>query len=205
MPVQDYTITLADFSFPPELPNGKSNFRFVVDLRHKNAKGAFATETAVLPGLDTFWECDKSKSGKPNYVRDAEDSSFDMGKIDAWDRLVLRLRAQELYQLQVKVFDVDRPDFWDKLSGALSGIIGTVLEKTKEKADGLPIVGSALGSLSEDLNSTVSKLLAGGDKVLFKGSGVPAEGRFQIGGLGSANKDAPGSYAVAFLMSVEDE
>jgi hypothetical protein len=202
MAVQEHEIQLKNFSFPEKLPNNRANFRFVIDLRYQDEKGKFATETAVLPGLDTWWECDLSKEGKPNYVREGEEPRFDMDKVDDWDKLVLRLKATRLFRMQVKVFDVDRPDFWDKVTDALSNIIGAVLGKAKSAVEGLPIVGEGLGSLAEDAKSTVAKLLAGGDKVLFKGSEVPAE-TFTVAGMGSANKKNAGEYEIEFSLSSE--
>ena len=54
-----YEITLTGFKFPKNLDNDKANFRFVVDLRFVNDESRFTTEHAVMPSLDTFWECDQ--------------------------------------------------------------------------------------------------------------------------------------------------
>ena len=97
MPAQDFEIRLEGFEFPRALPNNRANFRFVVDVRYKTKGDRFATETVVMPGLDTFWECGKNKKAKPNFVRDGSAPRFDMAKIDPWDRLVVRLHADAVY------------------------------------------------------------------------------------------------------------
>ena len=54
-------LTLTDFDFPAALADNRANFRFVVDVRMvRSAK--FATDTVVMPGFDTWWECDRRKS-----------------------------------------------------------------------------------------------------------------------------------------------
>ena len=163
-----------------------------------NEKGKFAAETVVMPGLDTFWECNKGRNKKPNYVRHATDARFDMGSLDLWDRLVLRFKAQALYRIQIKVIDVDRPDFWDKITDALSGLIGAVMGKAKAEISNLPVVGDSLGSFAEDVQSTIAKLLAGGDKLLYKGSEDLNKSTISIGGDGSADKDKAGTYTIEF-------
>lgn len=89
-----FELVLKEFLFPDNLPNRNANFRFIVDLRFINDKGHFTTEHAVMPGLDTFWECDKDQTDMPNYVRDSDHSQFNMEKIDDWDRLILCVKAQ---------------------------------------------------------------------------------------------------------------
>jgi hypothetical protein len=42
----------------------------------------FATAHAILPGLDTYWECEKEHKGEASYVRDDNASQIDMGRID---------------------------------------------------------------------------------------------------------------------------
>ena len=94
-----YDLKLADVRFPAGLPNSKANFRFVVDLRHENADGAFDSKNAVMPSLDTFWECDSSKDDKPNFVRGVRQDgqiAFNMDRVDAWDARILKLKANGL-------------------------------------------------------------------------------------------------------------
>lgn len=123
---------------------------------------------------------------------------FNMRLIDDWDKLVLRLNAENLYRMQVKVFDVDRPDFFDKITDALSSILGVIVGKAKGVLSGIPIVGDTLGGVAEDLQSTASKLLAGGDKILFKGSQTCNKEKIVIEGKGSTDGSVHGGYRVVF-------
>ena len=106
--MKTFELTLTKFLFPKDLSNSKANFRFVVDLRFINEKGKFATEHAVMPSLDTFWECDTGRKDRPNYVRHCKDvkceipgntyeySQFNMCDkdiIDDWDRLIFLVKA----------------------------------------------------------------------------------------------------------------
>ena len=68
-PLHDYEITLDEFRFPARLPGRKANFRLIVELRYQNKRGDFDTESAVLPGLDAFWECQPGAHAKENFVR----------------------------------------------------------------------------------------------------------------------------------------
>ena len=119
---QTYELALTGFEFPRKLPRRKANFRFVADVRYVNGRGEHDTEHAVLPDLDRYWECDPERTGRPEYVR-AEDrgkkGSFDMSRIDAWDRLVLLVRGDGIHSVQFKVLDVNRSDGWDRLRRAL--------------------------------------------------------------------------------------
>ena len=123
-----FELTLKKFLFPKDLPNDKANFRFIVDLRFINEKGQFITEHAVMPSLDTFWECDTGRKDRPNYVRGKDVSSncsqFDMCAIDDWDKLILCVKGESVHSIQFKVIDVDRKDAWDKVKNFLEGMIG---------------------------------------------------------------------------------
>ena len=182
-----HELTLTRFQFPKDLEDGKANFRFVVDLRYVGDKGKFLTEQAVMPSLDTFWECDRGRSDKPNYVRkldpawlgDSEGNEddpkyvneFEMDAIDPWDRLILRVNGQSLHSIQFKVFDVDRKDGWDKVKGFIGGVIGNILGKAKAAIPELPLgFGESLGGATDDVKSSLLKKLSGGDKLLFRGS-----------------------------------
>ena len=83
-----YELRLSAFDFPATLPNNNANFRFVFDVRYMKADGSFASEHVVLPGLDAFWECDKTKHTAANFVRDDAAASFDMTRVDAWAKSV---------------------------------------------------------------------------------------------------------------------
>lgn len=167
-----FELKLTQFLFPNNLSNNKANFRFVVDLRLIKGEGQFTTEHAVMPSLDTFWECDNGKSNKPNYVRHCEIisngnvnySQFDMNKIDDWDKLIFLVKGERLHAIQFKVFDVDRKDAWDKMQN----IAGKLIDAFGKITDAIP--GGQLGGAIPDLFSFLLKKIAGGDKVLFRGS-----------------------------------
>lgn len=215
--LQTFEIRLEGFSFPEELDDSKANFRFIVDLRYIDPAGDFATEHAVMPSLDTYWECDKGKSTAPNFVRFKDEKwkpRFDMSKIDDWDCLVLRLKAQDLYAIQVKVIDVDRADIWDKLKGALQGVLegvlgtlrGRIAARIPGSVGGQPVppaVHHSLGSAADDVEAFLLKKLAGGDDVLFRGSkptaAVDRDKLIHVTGRGTR-----GIYTVAFSAASVD-
>jgi hypothetical protein len=187
----EFELTLTDFDFPAALPDRRANFRFVVDVRMvRSAK--FATDTMVMPGFDSWWECDRKKSKQPNYVRRSDSPSFDMTRLDAWERLVLLTRADLLHSIQVKIFDVDRPDAWDTLRGAFSRIAETALRRAPRVLDLPELAEDGFGAIEEDLRSTVAMRLAGGDRLLFRGSAPLVDpGEIRIEGPGAA-----GTYSV---------
>ena len=79
-----FAITLEGFRFPKALGDNKSNFHFTVGLRFFDKDGNFNTVHTMLPGLDTYWECDPKNKGKANYVRDPVGNryvSFDMDAV----------------------------------------------------------------------------------------------------------------------------
>lgn len=182
--MKNFELTLTKFLFPKDLPDGKANFRFVVDLRFTNSKGHFTTAHAVMPSLDTFWECDAGRKDRPNYVRHCQDEGcyskfymcpIDESPIDDWDRLILHVNAKErkhIHAIQFKVIDVDRKDSWDDMKDFLGGAVGAVTSKvTGVIAGNLPLsLPELLGGADDDVNSFILKKLAGGDKVLFRGS-----------------------------------
>jgi hypothetical protein len=186
----EFELNLERFWFPGTLADNRANFRFVVDIRLVRA-GRFATDTAVLPGFDTWWECDQRKVQNPNYVR-AEGNTFDMDRIDAWQRLILLTRADTLHSVQVKVFDVDRPDAWDALRDAFGQIAQTVIGRAPRLLELPDLAADGFGAVEEDLRSTIVKRLAGGDRLLFRGSARLEEaGIVRISGPGTA-----GDYTV---------
>ena len=197
-----FEFTLKGFRFPTKLPNNKANFRFVVDLRLIGDDDQFITEHAVMPSLDTFWECDTSRKDKPNYVRAPGNPEFDINKIDAWDRLILRVKAKSVHSIQFKVFDVDRKDAWDKVKNVLGKIIETVIGGIKGSILGkapFPLP-AALGGAADDVQSFLLKKLAGGDKVLFRGSAALTNSTGSgptVKGLGT-----DGQYAIDFNVSM---
>lgn len=184
-----FELNLERFWFPGALADNRSNFRFVVDVRMVRG-GKFATDTSVLPGFDTWWECDQKKRDHPNYVR-ADGNTFDMSRIDGWQRLVLLTNADSLHSVQVKVFDVDRPDAWDAFRDAFGQIAQTVIGRVPRALDLPQLAAEGFGAIEEELRSTIVKRLAGGDRLLFRGSAPLAEpGIVEIGGPGVSGKYA---------------
>ncbi len=115
-----YELSLAGFRFPNRLPGKHSNFRFVADVRYVSSRGEHDTQHAVMPDLERHWECDPDRTEESQYVRGADIGSFgtfDMSRIDAWDRLIMLAGADAIHSVQVKVFDIDRPNFLDRLGG----------------------------------------------------------------------------------------
>ncbi len=200
MAAKSIELTLKEFRFPATLPNDKANFRFLADLRYIKSGGDFATENAVMPSLDTFWECDKGKKNKPNYVRggdvkvDGVDyATFAMNEIDAWDRLIVRFKGESAHSIQFKVFDVDRKGFWEKIKGVVGPLVQALLGRAKKLIPGipqLPEVSEAFGSAVDDVQSwIVKKLAAGGDDVLYRGSvALGSDGEHTIEGKGTGGK-----------------
>jgi hypothetical protein len=181
-------ILLTAFEFPKKLDSNKANFRFVVDVRYVDQKGNLATHHAVMPSMDTYWECDTDKKGAPNYVRASDCSANDSAcfqfksanqretGVDPWDSLVFLGKVKLVHSIQVKIFDVDRPDFWDKLQEALGGLITAVFGRAKsvihtgEEGSLKSDVSGVFGSFVDDVTSSVLKRLSNGDRVLFRGS-----------------------------------
>ena len=97
--VKRIELTLRGLTFPSNLQNRKANFRLVVSLRFYDKDGHLKTENGVVPGLDTFWECDTGESDRYNYVR-GSNGTVDMRKVQVWDKLilsVLEVTSTQLY------------------------------------------------------------------------------------------------------------
>ena len=163
-----FELNLTGFKFPRNLDKDYANFRFVVDMRYAAPDGTLMTAQAVLPGLDTFWECDPTRAREPNYVRGKDEGDYgiiDMQRVDPWDKLIWMLPASKLHSIQFKVFDVNRTDGWDKIKTALSSMTAALFEDAKRFVPG--VFGGAIDDVKSFL---LKKLAGGGDKVLFKGS-----------------------------------
>ena len=185
-----YELTLQAFKFPKNLDNHKANFRFVVDLRYLDADGAFATTQAILPSLDTFWECDRGRMQDPNFVRGNDEpnwATFDMDRVDPWDKLIFMLPASKLHSIQFKVFDVNRADGWDKIKNALSSISNSLFDEFKT------IIPGMFGNASDDIKSYLLKKWAGGDSILYKQS-------LTFSGDGNGLHQTGGAYEISFLV-----
>ena len=191
-----YEFKLNGFEFPSKLENSKANFRFFADLRYINEKGQFTVAQAVMPGLDTFWECDTDEKKELNYVRAGDTPKFDLEKIDDWEKLILLVRGKGVHSIRFTVMDVDREDAWDKLKKLVGNTIETAIGLFKGSITrNLPqnIAGpldDPLGGAAEDMQSLIMKKIAGGDKVLFRKSvklkddGVVKKDGIRISGKG---------------------
>ena len=175
----NFELTLEKFDFPDDLPEARSTFRFLIDIRYVNSKGDFATEHAVLPGLVTCWECEKDHKGEASFVRNGDASEMDMNKIDSWDKLIVMLNAKSLHSMQVKVFDIEKTGgFLDKLkeySGmVVQALIGTAVKTAKDAVPAPPgILTGAYGAATHDVEAFALAQLAGvraQDSLLFKKS-----------------------------------
>jgi hypothetical protein len=189
---QTFEIVLEDFAFPKTLSKSRANFRLVFDVRYITRTGAFATEHVVMPGLDTYWECDPEKKDQPNYVRGADEGSLtriDMSRIDEWDRLILLLHAESIHAIQVKAFDVNREDVWNRLREAIAQIVESVFAATKRLADKAPppaaLGADAFGSAADDLLSHLLTRLGNADKILFRGAVRGGTGVKEVTGRGT--------------------
>ena len=132
MALSTYELSLAGFRFPNRLPGKHSNFRFVADVRYVSSRGEHDTQHAVMPDLERHWECDPDCSEEAQYGRGADIGSFgtfDMSRIDAWDRLIMLVGADAIHSVQVKVFDIDQPNFLDRLGDALGDVESTQSER----------------------------------------------------------------------------
>ena len=176
-----FEIRLESFQFPKSLENEHANFRFAVDLRLFNNDNQLITMHTIIPGPETFWECDTRKKEKSNYVRDDQDANkFDMKKVGVWNQLIFyTTNVKSLHSIQFTVYDVDRKDIWDKVENFL----GSAFEKLLDFATGAVFkkLPSFLSSATEtdpvkesidDLEASLLKKVIGGsgDKILFIGS-----------------------------------
>ncbi|MBA3714979.1 MAG: hypothetical protein H0W76_21380 [Pyrinomonadaceae bacterium] len=210
-----FELTLEGFEFPESLEEPRSTFRFLVDIRYIDMDRKYATAHAVLPGLDTHWECEKKHKDKPNFVRpDDLSAKFDMDKIDVWDRLIIRLRAKDIDSLQVKVIDIEKGGgLLDKVkeyaSPLIQSFIGTVKPSIGRVTEAVPTFAQdVLGDAISDVESLALAKLAGmkgEDFLLFKrgkrrGDMPPTGGAFSIEGRGHS-----GQYRVGLNLRIEEE
>jgi hypothetical protein len=199
MPI--FEISLKDFSFPANLTDARSTFRFLTTLRYITTDGKFDTIQSVVPGLDSYWECEKAHKGKSNYVRDAAFPKFDMSRIDAWDTLLFAVKAQELHSLQLKVIDIEKTGGWlDKMKEYVGSMIQAYLGTIKPVASAaipgpIAFVKDTFGNAIDDVEGLVVAKLAGmkgQEFLLFKKSAsqFPAApgGPFSLQGDGEQGK-----------------
>lgn len=214
MPSQ--TLKLSSFTFPEELPDNRANFRVVFDVKYWVGLGDDAKlkmANSIKPGIDTFWECDLDRVGKANFVRRLNDDgtgfapAVDVDALAPWDREVITLDTTGLHSVRVKIYDVDRKGFWDKVKGTLGAIIEGVLGAGSNKATtALPEAFSDAtgGSIDEISSYLVKKLSGGSDKVLFQKSDAPdAQGRVTISGVGTNGRGEKGPYELVLTFAPE--
>jgi len=201
-----YELRLGDFAFPRTLANSRANFRLIVDVRLVNKSGTFATAHVVMPGLDTYWECDRDRVREPNFVRGADEgvefSTIDMGRIDEWERLILLVKAERIHSVQVMAFDVNREDVWNRLKDVVGQIVQSVLGRPKALVAKLPdavnndIGLDALGAAAEDVETHLLKRLGNGDRILYRGAAMADGGTLEIQGRGTG-----GRYRVRVMVN----
>lgn len=201
-----YELRLTGFQFPDGLDGDKANFRFVVDLRYKKNGNQYPTEHIIMPGMDTYWECDPRKSVNVNYVRDDGSAKFDMEKVSHWGSLIQIVEAESLHSIQFSVFDVDREDVWDKLQKVVGGIFEAAAGKVMAIATAkIPeMLSGPMGKTVDDVTSLAVKKIAGGDKILFRGSralnGSERES-YVVHGDGEPGQDGTRAYKIEFSVA----
>lgn len=202
MAISTYELSLRDVRFPRALKGKHCNFRIVADVRYANGRGDFDTAHAVLPDLERWFECDPDRREDPFYVRGreaGEQVAFDMDAVDAWDRLVVLVRGDGIHSVQLKVYDVDRPDLFDRVSGALADVAGRLTGRGRERIEGGPeLLQGVLGGAADDVESALLAKLAGAERLLFRGAtGLAEPGEYEIAGRGEH-----GEYAVRLALNV---
>lgn len=199
-----YTILLSHFAFPKKLPNDKANFRFVATVRYVGRLDKLLSVPVVMPGLDSYWECDARKRNDPGYVRRPGAAEFDIGAIDTWDRMVLHMKAEAVHSIQFRVFDVDRKDAWDRIESVLADFATRVVGAAPKLVPAIPLAaasdtaGSAVGALADDLEVwLVQKLAAQKDRLLFRGSHFFDDPSSPAAGL-IEGRGVAGGYEIGF-------
>lgn len=165
-----YSVEITRFRFPDDLDDDKANFRLQVTLRYRDHDGEYGIHTVVLPGFNLYWECSKEKNKenkvKPDFhlVRKENEQGVyepevDFEKAGAWGKL-FRLKAEELYELRVSVFDVDRQGWLDKLGGVFSDVINNVV-KTVPTMSGIlkPIVDETAATIGQKISNDDDRIL----------------------------------------------
>lgn len=190
----DFDITLESFAFPDDLDDDKADFRLVVEVCFSRSRSNDGEELvvarAVLPSLDAFWECDKGRKNKVNYVRALDNEgnalpSINMEDIAKPDRLLRVVNATKFHFIRVTVLDVKRKSAWDKVKDVLGGIVGATvsiltrnMSSTVTRIDGVETEHEprkAYGEFADDLQSMLMTKAAGGEDehtLLFQRSAI---------------------------------
>ena len=91
-----------------------------------------------------------------------------MKAVGKWDSLIFVVKGLRLHSIQFKVFDVNRPDVWDKISGLIKGLFAMgvgVATANIPSAIAPPVQG-----LTDDLRLAVMNKITSDDKLLFRQS-----------------------------------
>jgi len=206
-----FELSLTDFTFPPDLPESRSTFRMLLDVRYVDTDGKFATHHCVLPGLDTYWECEKAHHGEANFVRDAHLSKLDMARIDDWDQLFFLLKATSLHSIQVRVIDIEKEGgFLDKIKEYAGSIVEALVGSAKTAALGavpgpIAFVKDAFGTAVDDVEAFGLSQLAGAkrqDALVFKSSAIKIP-QFTAGGaIRLAGPGTKGNYTLDLNLTI---
>ena len=178
-----FELKLTQFLFPKDLPNKKANFRFVVELRFTKEKDRPASESTVMPSLNTFWECDTGAKDKSNYVRKGDDSQFDMDAITGMGSAYFPRERRKVFQaIRFTVIDVNRKDAWDIVKPFLKGVTG-VVGGLVEKVSSLVLENIASSKNSDTLfqDETNLDLPKNENSKNFTITGEGKKGAYQIG------------------------
>lgn len=205
-----FEISLTDFNFPANLDEARRSFRFLATLRYITQEDKFETTQAVLPSLDSYWECEKSHQGKANFVRHSELPQFDMDKIDSWDTLLIRFKAKQLHSLQVRIIDIEKSGGWlDKIKDYVGPMIQAYLGTAKPVLTGAvpqkaAFLKDAFGDAIDDVDAFILAKLAGmkgQEFMLFKKS-VATFPDAPGGPLTLEGKGEQGDYRIGLRVSV---
>lgn len=192
----NFELSLTDFTFPKALDEARSTFRFLFSVRYIDASDKFGTAHAVLPGLDSYWECEKEHKSDPHFVRKMPETnppSFDMKKIDAWDTLVFMLSAKRLHSIQVKVIDIEKEGgLLDKIKDYAGSLLHSFLGTVKSVATGA--VPGAISFTKETLGDAVSDVES---LALAKLAGLRGQ-EFMLFKQSKLEKDLPAAPGSAF-------
>jgi len=99
------------------------------------------------------------------------------------------------------VFDIDRPDFLDRVGGALGDVVRTVLGRGRAAAAAeAGVFAGSLGNAADDVESALLTRLAGGERLLFRGSSqLSGSGEYVVAGRGEK-----GDYEIRCTLRVTD-
>ena len=120
-----YALELEKFEFPNDLDPDNANFRVVVDFQCVDEKDQPRTASRILPGADSYWECDPEEKKDRKYrglasVTDKGHADYGKTSIPEFERYLFPLNISKPFSIKVTIFDVDREDWHEKLFDKLS-------------------------------------------------------------------------------------